>query len=194
MRNMQQDTDANQGPIQRWVAAILNYGGHFTILGLPPILATLVFSIRMRWLKQHHQPHAANIAEGLITRILRLPMSFFDTTPMSRIMSRFSSDMEAVGSSLPRGCNGLFVFIPVIGGTLFVIAYSASMSLAMVPSLEFTYYLLQNYFIKISASLKRPYYVFRSPLYQHFSETVSGVSMVHTMRDISDQFIRQNEA
>lgn len=38
----------------------------------------------------------------LLERVMRLPSHFFDTTPMGRILQRFSKDVEVVDSKLPE--------------------------------------------------------------------------------------------
>ncbi|KAG0204740.1 hypothetical protein BGX28_003401 [Mortierella sp. GBA30] len=137
---------------------------------------------------------AKTLHDVLLTRVLRLPMSFFDTTPMGRIVNRFSSDIGAIDGQLPEEFNDLFAFISIIGGTLFVIAYSTPIFLLMIPPLAFTYYIIQDYFIKTSGALNRLNSIAKSPLLQQFSETISGVSTIRVMKGLSDQFIRQNEA
>ncbi|KAF9944656.1 Canalicular multispecific organic anion transporter 1, partial [Mortierella alpina] len=137
---------------------------------------------------------ASNVLyDRLLTRVLRLPMSFFDTTPMGRIVNRFSSDMNAIDASLPEEWNDLFAFISIIAGTLFVIAYSTPAFLVAIPPIAFTYIWIQDYFIKSSGSLKRLISVSRSPLYQHFSETLTGVSTIRVMKGLKEQFILENE-
>ncbi|KAG0320751.1 hypothetical protein BG000_003456 [Podila horticola] len=131
---------------------------------------------------------------GLLNHIFRLPMSFFDTTPMGRIINRFSSDIDAIDERLPEEFNDVFAFASVIGGALFLIAYSTPAFLIMIPPLGVVYFVIQNYFIKCSASLKRLYSVSRSPLYQHFSESLSGVSTIRVMRGLQAQFLAQNQA
>ncbi|KAG0284459.1 Canalicular multispecific organic anion transporter 1, partial [Dissophora globulifera] len=54
------------------------------------------------------------IYDRLLTRVLRLPMSFFDVTPMGRIMNRFSSDINAIDSQLPSEWNDLFALTSII--------------------------------------------------------------------------------
>jgi len=137
---------------------------------------------------------ARTLHQGLITRVLRLPMSFIDTTPMGRIINRFSSDIEAIDSSLPDELNQMFAFTIIILGTLTLITYSTPIFVVMIPFLGWVYYLIQDYFIKTSGSLRRLYSVAKSPLYQHFSETISGVSSIRATRGLQDMFIQVNDS
>ncbi|KAG0378057.1 hypothetical protein BGX24_004850 [Mortierella sp. AD032] len=132
--------------------------------------------------------------ENLLDRVLRLPMAFFDVTPMGRIVNRFSSDIYSIDSQMPEELNELCTFGAIIGGTLFVIAYSTPAFLLAVPPLILTYFRVQGYFIKSSGSLKRLYSISKSPLYQHFSETLTGVSTIRVMKGLQKQFIEENEA
>lgn len=38
--------------------------------------------------------------ESMAKSVIRSPMTFFETTPVGRIINRFSSDMDAVDSNL----------------------------------------------------------------------------------------------
>lgn len=133
------------------------------------------------------------IHENLLDRVLRLPMAFFDVTPMGRIVNRFSSDIYSIDLQMPEEWNDLFRFVAVILGTLFVIAYSTPVFLLAIPPLVLTYFWVQGYFIKSSGSLKRLYSVSKSPLYQHFSETLTGVSTIRVMKGLQNQFVEENE-
>ncbi|KAG0038711.1 Canalicular multispecific organic anion transporter 1, partial [Gryganskiella cystojenkinii] len=136
---------------------------------------------------------AKTLHNRLITRVLRLPMSFFDTTPMGRITNRFSGDVESVDSSLPNEFHDLLAFGTKILFIVLVVSYSTPIFLLMIPPLALAYYYIQDYFIKSSGSVQRLYWVSKSPLYQHFSETLSGVATIRVTRGLRERFIQQNE-
>lgn len=50
----------------------------------------------------------------LIINVLRWPMEYFDTTPLGRILNRFSKDVDAVDNALPAIFRfGLSMFFSV---------------------------------------------------------------------------------
>lgn len=57
---------------------------------------------------------AVSLHQLLTKGVLRSPMLFFDTTPLGRILSRFSKDIEVVDNSLPwYVSDGLYCFFEV---------------------------------------------------------------------------------
>lgn len=47
--------------------------------------------------------HASRQLHNFILRkVMRNPLSFFDTTPIGRIVNRFSADMDTLDNVLPR--------------------------------------------------------------------------------------------
>ena len=45
---------------------------------------------------------AKRMHEGMIARTMRCPMSYFDTTPIGRIVNRFAKDVDVVDNTLPQ--------------------------------------------------------------------------------------------
>ncbi|CAO3570405.1 unnamed protein product [Mortierella alpina] len=136
---------------------------------------------------------AKTLHDRLLKRVLRLPMSFFDTTPMGRILNRFSSDVSAVDSQLPELLPGFLSFSSTILGIMFVVSYSTPIFLMAVPPLLLVFMLIQDYYVKTSGALKRLLSVSKSPLYQHFSESLAGVSIIRSTRGLATQFVLENE-
>ncbi|KAG0223089.1 Canalicular multispecific organic anion transporter 2 [Actinomortierella wolfii] len=137
---------------------------------------------------------AAMVHDGLLNRVLRLPMSFFDTTPQGRVLNRFSSDLAPIDSQLGENFVTFFTFTFNILGTIMVIAFSTPTFLLMVPPAVLTYVWIQRYYIQTSGSLKKLYQVTQSPLYSHFAETLAGVSTIRVVAGLREQFIAINAA
>ncbi|KAG0325322.1 Multidrug resistance-associated protein 1 [Dissophora globulifera] len=123
--------------------------------------------------------------ENLLTRVFRLPMS------VGRIINRFSSDIDNLDELMPIAVSDVYFFLTTVLGTIVVIAISVPIFLAVVPFLIAFYILIQRYYIRTSRQVKRLHSISKSPLYQHFGETLSGVSTIRAMR-VHESFIFQN--
>ncbi|XP_023240929.1 multidrug resistance-associated protein 1-like [Centruroides sculpturatus] len=56
---------------------------------------------------------AVKVHHDLLNRILKAPLSFFDITPIGRIINRFSKDIDSVDSEIPSNlyfCTDIFFF------------------------------------------------------------------------------------
>nr|XP_027202814.1 canalicular multispecific organic anion transporter 2-like [Dermatophagoides pteronyssinus] len=114
----------------------------------------------------------------MITHIIRAPMSFFDTTPLGRILNRFTKDIDVVDL---RISSNIRLFIMQIYRTIVafgLIGLEAPIILAFFLPLTIGYYILQKLFIQTSRQLKRIEAVSRSPLNNHLSETVNGITSI----------------
>ncbi|KAL6250098.1 ATP-binding cassette glutathione S-conjugate transporter ycf1 [Rhinocladiella similis] len=121
--------------------------------------------------------------------IFRSPMSFFDVTPVGRILN---SDIYRVDEVIARTFNMLFVNASRAFFTLGVIAASTPIFLALVVPLGAVYIVYQRYYLRTSRELKRLDSVSRSPIYAHFQESLGGVSTIRAYRQ-SKRFIQENE-
>ncbi|NXR48741.1 MRP7 protein, partial [Hippolais icterina] len=125
---------------------------------------------------------AAVIHNRLLQRVLKATVTFFDTTPTGRILNRFSSDLYCVDSSLPFILNIFLANIYGLLGMLVIMTYGLPwIGLVLLP-LAVVYFFVQRYYRFTSRELKRLYSVTLSPIYTHFSETLSGLSTVRAMR------------
>ncbi|GJJ74847.1 ATP-binding cassette, subfamily C (CFTR/MRP), member 1 [Entomortierella parvispora] len=136
---------------------------------------------------------STRLHERLLTKMLRLPMSFFDTTPLGRIVNRFSSDIFSIDELTPWNFINVFICGTSVLGTIVVIATTTPVFLAVVPPLVVIYVIVQAYYIRSSRALKRIDSVSKSPIYQHFSETLAGVTTIRAL-DANDRFIADNAA
>jgi ATP-binding cassette, subfamily C (CFTR/MRP), member 1 len=114
----------------------------------------------------------------LLNNTMRLPMSFFDTTPLGRILNRFSKDVDTIDTVLPMSMRFLLMMFFNTVGVIVTIAYSTPIFLAVVLPLGIVYYFIQKFYVATSRQLKRIESVTRSPIYTHFSETITGQSTI----------------
>ncbi|KAF9997077.1 Multidrug resistance-associated protein 1 [Entomortierella chlamydospora] len=128
---------------------------------------------------------------NLITKILHLPMSFFDTTPLGRILNRFSSDFSAVDEKIPNKFFDMIYFGVSVASTFMLVTYTTPNFIYVMPFLIAGYWVIQNAILRISTPLVRIYSVSKSPLYQHFSESLNGVSTIRAMA-VQERFIVEN--
>lgn len=114
----------------------------------------------------------------LLHNILRLPVSFFDTTPLGRIVNRFSRDTDVIDAFLPGMMRSWVSMGFSVIGTIAVIIYATPIFASVIVPLMLFYYIFQKFYIATSRQLKRIESVTRSPIYSHFGETVSGQSTI----------------
>uniref|UniRef100_A0A3Q3ALX2 ATP-binding cassette sub-family C member 10 n=1 Tax=Kryptolebias marmoratus TaxID=37003 RepID=A0A3Q3ALX2_KRYMA len=100
-------------------------------------------------------------------------VTFFDTTPLGHILNRFSSDLCTVDDSLPFILNILLANIFGLIGLLVVISYGLPWVLVPLLPLALLYYHTQHFYRHTSRELKRLCSLTLSPVYSHFSETIT---------------------
>ncbi len=135
---------------------------------------------------------ATKLHATMLSRILRSPMSFFDTTPLGRILNRFSKDIDIVDVTIPGILRGLIGQLLGVLGTIIIVCYSNVYFLAVVIPLGFGFYLLQKFYVSTARQVKRLESISRSPIYSHFGETVSGATTIRAY-GMTRQFINSNE-
>lgn len=121
---------------------------------------------------------ATAIHNRLLDRVLKATVTFFDTTPMGRILNRFSSDLYTVDDSLPFILNILLATVFSLLGMLVVISYGLPWFLVVLLPLALFYLRTQNFYRHTSRELKRLCSVTLSPVYSHFSETLTGLGTI----------------
>ncbi|KAG0206460.1 hypothetical protein BGX28_002093 [Mortierella sp. GBA30] len=129
----------------------------------------------------------------LISNIFRLPSTFFDTTPLGRILNRFSSDMQGIDDRLPWAADDLVMFSVLVAASLIVVSVTTPFFLVTLPVFIVTILTIQHYYLHASRAIKRIFHISKSPIFQHFNETLEGVSTIRAM-GLEDRFITENAA
>jgi ABC-type multidrug transport system fused ATPase/permease subunit len=105
-------------------------------------------------------------------------MSFFDTTPIGRIVNRFSKDMYTVDEQLVATLMSYLDTMASVISVVVVISFATPLFLVVLLPLFAFYASEQNFFTKSYRELKRLDSVARSPLYSILGETLDGIATI----------------
>ncbi|KAG3137207.1 ABC transporter C family member 7, partial [Phytophthora cactorum] len=130
--------------------------------------------------------------DDLFRRVLRAPVTrYFDVTPMGQILNRFSNDLDQMDTMLPQEYQLLLQNVSLALGALAVSAFASYwIALTYIPIFGIFLFIGQ-YFKKTSSEIKRLEGVTRTPVYNLFSETLSGLATIRAFR-MEGNFIKQN--
>ncbi|XP_027527984.1 canalicular multispecific organic anion transporter 1 [Neopelma chrysocephalum] len=130
--------------------------------------------------------------QQLLSNILHVPMSFFDTTPTGRIVNRFAKDIFTVDETIPMSFRSwLSCFMGIISTLILISLATPYFALIIIP-LSIFYYFVLRFYVSTSRQLRRLDSVTRSPIYSHFGETVSGLSVIRAYGH-QERFKQHNE-
>ncbi|KAF9216328.1 hypothetical protein BGZ59_010123, partial [Podila verticillata] len=116
--------------------------------------------------------------ERLLHKIIRAKVRFYDTTPMGRIANRFSSDVSTLDEEVSSGINFLFNSIVNVLGVIFVITFNMPAFLIPAVFIVAIYVVIGSLYIPVSRDLKRLNSISRSPILNHFQETLAGLATI----------------
>uniref|UniRef100_A0A8C3P3N9 Uncharacterized protein n=1 Tax=Chrysemys picta bellii TaxID=8478 RepID=A0A8C3P3N9_CHRPI len=129
--------------------------------------------------------------QQLLSNILRVPMSFFDTTPTGRIVNRFAKDIFTVDETIPMSFRSwLTCFLGIISTLLMICLATPYFALIIIPLEPLLW--SQRFYVSTSRQLRRLDSVTRSPIYSHFGETVSGLSVIRAYGH-QERFLQHND-
>ncbi|KAI7725280.1 hypothetical protein M8C21_011147 [Ambrosia artemisiifolia] len=127
----------------------------------------------------------------ILYSILHAPMSFFDTTPSGRILSRASSDQTNLDVFLPFMMNlTLAMFITVFGIIIITCQYAWPTVFLLIP-LGWLNFWFRGYYLATSREITRLDSITKAPVIHHFSESISGVMTIRCFRK-QDRFVQEN--
>jgi len=124
-----------------------------------------------------------------INRVLRAPMSFFDTTPLGRITNRFSKDIDVMDNTLTDAIRMYFLTLAmIISVFILIIVYFHYFAIALGPLL-IGFLFSAGYYRASAREVKRHESVLRSHVFARFSEAVVGTSTIRAY-GLQKQFSR----
>ncbi|CAH1780873.1 unnamed protein product, partial [Owenia fusiformis] len=161
------------------------YGG----IGVAQMSSVLIATLSLAF----GATRASNILhEKLIVRIVKAPMEFFDTTPLGRILNRFSQDMNQVDTNIRGTLIMMLRGLSSIITTIIAISYTSPYFLIAFVPLSILYIFIQRVYVACSNQLRRLNSIRTSPIYSHFGESVTGACSIRAY-NMQSSFIKQSD-
>ncbi|CAL9734796.1 oligomycin resistance ATP-dependent permease Yor1p [Monosporozyma servazzii] len=113
-----------------------------------------------------------------VRRVLHTPMAFLDTTPLGRILNRFTKDTDSLDNELTESIRMMMAQVGnVIGVIVMCIVYLPWFAIA-VPFLVIIFALIADHYQSSGREIKRLEAVQRSFVYNNFNEVLTGMDTI----------------
>jgi len=147
-----------------------------------------VFSIVFIILRASSYLHNA-----VLDKIFHAPLTFFESTPLGRIINRMTKDVDEIDNFLPLNIqNSLIIFFRSFGPVVFIcitLPYYTFLAILQILGMG----LLSFIYRKVVRSVKRIDNVTRSPIYSHITTTLQGLVSVRAYNKQSEFTTRFND-
>ncbi|BBN08483.1 ATP-binding cassette, subfamily C (CFTR/MRP), member 2 [Marchantia polymorpha subsp. ruderalis] len=129
--------------------------------------------------------------KDMIRSVYHAPMSFFDSTPNGRILSRASSDQNALDSQLMFTLTGVMISAIQIIGIVAVMSQVTFLVLAVLVPVSVACLWLQQYYVNSSRELQRMVGVLKAPIIHHYAESIAGTATIRGFQQ-EQRFLERN--
>ncbi|RDB25946.1 Multidrug resistance-associated protein 1 [Hypsizygus marmoreus] len=130
-----------------------------------------------------------SLFKASLTSVLRSPISFFDTTPIGRILSRLSKDQDVLDTELAMTLWSFLSTFASVLGTVALVFYTFPLLGIIFAPMAVLYYFASLYYRRTSVETKRLDSLLRSALYSSYSETLTGLSTIRAYREQKNSII-----
>ncbi|KAL4738137.1 P-loop containing nucleoside triphosphate hydrolase protein [Aspergillus similis] len=150
-----------------------SYIGIYIALG---VAQSLLQFVSMLALSTYGTEASKRMFQQATKNLMHAPVAFFDTTPVGRIMNRFSKDVDVMDNNLSESvrmaATTLLTVLSIVGLT---VSYFYYFAIALV-SMMLIYAFASSYYRASAREIKRIEGMLRSPVFALFSEGVSGTT------------------
>ncbi|XP_060566083.1 ATP-binding cassette sub-family C member 5-like, partial [Ruditapes philippinarum] len=120
--------------------------------------------------------------EICLDKVVKAPMSFFDSNPVGRILNRFSKDLDEGDVFIPQFTNTLLQILSLVILSVAMAAYIIPWILIAIVPVVIVFYIMKQISTVSVRQLKRLENISRSPLISHVNVTSQGLSTIVAYR------------
>ncbi|KAL1739858.1 putative YOR1-ABC transporter, partial [Schizophyllum fasciatum] len=161
----------------------------YALLGIGQALFTLFLGMAMDLMAACA---SKNLHHASINNIFYAKMSFFDTTPLGRILGVFGKDIDVVDDQLPQSARMFALASANLLGSIIIISIIEPYFLPAAFVIFCGYQYFAAFYRASALEMKRLDAMLRSMLYAHFSESLTGLPTIRSFGQV-DRFIEENK-
>lgn len=135
---------------------------------------------------------ATSIHNVVFAKVLKAPLSFFESNPLGRILNRFSRDLDIVDGRLPDFFIDAFVFIIHCISIIIVICVIIPWFSFLLLLMCVAFWMLITYYQRTARELKRLDAVSSSPIFAHLSVSIAGIATIRAY-NAQERFRQDNK-
>lgn len=173
---------------RRWPYSSGFYMGVYGALGVAQAFGMFMMGLSFTIINYYS---AKNLHHSAITRVMHAPMSFFDTTPLGRIMNRFTKDVDTLDNLIADAFRMLAGTLGQIVSTIVLVSVILPWFLLPVAVILVFYYWGSVFYRASARELKRLDALLRSSLYAHYAESLTGLSTIRAYGE-TERFLNEN--
>ncbi|BEI93418.1 uncharacterized protein CcaverHIS019_0510460 [Cutaneotrichosporon cavernicola] len=121
---------------------------------------------------------AKSLHDRLLNSVVHGTVRFFNTTPVGRIINRFSKDIETIDMRLNSSSRTVITFTASLLFTLGMIAFIIPEFIIAAVFISALYYYYTLLYLRTGRSLRRLEATTRSPIFSGFAELLDGIISV----------------
>lgn len=128
---------------------------------------------------RHAVQAGRNLHNQMLQRVLRAPINFFDTTPLGRVLNRFTTDIQTSDMGLSAFLGILFSLCADLTYALVAVSITTrGILLIILVPIALLYYRIQLYYRKSNTEIRRLESISRSPVFTEISQSLSGITSI----------------
>ncbi|GAU87185.1 hypothetical protein RvY_00074-3 [Ramazzottius varieornatus] len=156
------------------------------------ILAQLIFVAFGLWGVSYGIIKAGrSLHNSMLQRLIRSPMSYFDTTPLGRILNRFSKDIDTIDLTVPSYMRYFLNAFFLSMAFAFLIMIEIPLTIVFVVPLMAALYLVKLFYQKTAMQLTRIDAMKRAPLISSLQQSFAGSNVIVATGN-SNRFIAES--
>ncbi|KAJ7553020.1 hypothetical protein O6H91_06G081400 [Diphasiastrum complanatum] len=134
---------------------------------------------------------SSSFYSGLMSSIFHAPMSFFDSTPMGRVLSRLSSDLSILDVEVPFSFSySMSATLNALSVVVIIAIVTWKVLIFIIPMIYINHW-FQQYYLDSAQELMRIIGTTKSPIVHHFGEAIFGAATIRAFKR-EDQFMKRN--